>query len=1128
MRNLKKFLALVLATMMLLSVAVISTSAAGEADYTDAANHLAALQVMKGNENGDLMLGNGVTRYQAALFFVQALTGETDVAVWNADKKSANFTDVVEYGTAIDHANGIGIVKGRGNGVFGYNDAIIYQDMLVMAVRALGYETEDMSYPYGYILAAQKLGLTENVDLVNYKAALTRGETAQIIWDMLGTEIAAVDPLTDKVLYPGEKGLTDAILGANGQPVEERVTLLVDSGLAGAKLVGYIDAFEEADEDDEDSFDVVTVVTNAGTFDLAAADFGIDAETRKVNYLGLPVELFVSVDAEDFTQDAYNDEEAEVVFASFPEYTAVVNLSADGDVKYVVNEKDETKNYLSIGGKKFADDKYEVVVGTFGEDGWVSGTISDDTLKALFAYEDGEYVNDVALTTYAQVAYREIANEDNPATEDVDESKITTLEVLYTPFTFGQYNVREINEVKYTVIGTYSATQYTNLDGEKTNWVEKTVDGKVTVSNSTEKISGTKGEAASTVVVEGEAVEAGDFMFYVYNSVDNVLTVAMNCGTLQTGRLNTHSPSKETVKINGTNYEFGFAGSYDAAFEAEYKPEEAKAYMSALEAGKDNVEYILVDGKIVYIAETSVTTTNSVLDYAIITLDAEIMADLLDMTDSKYAAALAETTGLYVEDGEVKAAMMNLETGKWELVTIAALAYDWVAEDEEFETVKDLANAAEYAEIVGTAKYTEITDAFKAFAAQTLVAVAEVKDGAYTIADTYYTVEGDNPATEDVVEESYTVDFFVSGPADANGISFSNTSAATNKITADDEVDAERVTVDEETVIIVVDLVNGVAGSRVGVQSKDNSYPVTAGYFLAASSDLIVLVTAEEVGSTKVADWADAATANADENWYIATAETGVEVEANEDEETWTVTYTNLYDMKAMAMVESIQTVVEDIDDAIEVATADILFKTATDELVLLGEDVDINDIIVEVANDNEDRLTYTALDDGAIEFTDAETIKVVEFVPGEGDEVLENVIVSDVEATDVNMTVITLNLSELDLADFDFDEAIVPVDGEDADTTVTLGEGEVNANYFEIALDLVDEINEPTEGVFDENAFGAFVVPSVDSDNYADGAAFVTLMFAAYNYDAEEGVLNVVVYKLLVGGLVSDLGAAE
>lgn len=70
MRNFKKFLALVMATLMILSAAVITTGAAdSKADYTEAAQHLVALKIMKGDEKGNLMLENGVTRYQAALFF---------------------------------------------------------------------------------------------------------------------------------------------------------------------------------------------------------------------------------------------------------------------------------------------------------------------------------------------------------------------------------------------------------------------------------------------------------------------------------------------------------------------------------------------------------------------------------------------------------------------------------------------------------------------------------------------------------------------------------------------------------------------------------------------------------------------------------------------------------------------------------------------------------------------------------------------------------------------------------------------------------------------------------------------------------------------------------------------------
>ena len=355
------------------------------------------------------MLGNGVTRYQAALFFVQALTGETDVAVWNAEKKSAHFADVPEYGTAIDYAYGINLIKGRGNGVYGYNDAISYQDMLVMAVRALGYETADMSYPYGYILAAQKLGLTENVDLVNYKAALNRGETAQIIWDMLDTEVAVIDPLTDKVLYPGETGLTDALLGQNGQPVTERETLMESSDLAGDKIDAVIVAFNEADEDDEEDVDTVVIASADldADVEIAAADLGITADTAKVNYKGLPVEIYIDVDAADFDQDAYDDEEAAIVFATAPSYTSVLNLG-DGNVKFVENEDYFEKSYFSFGGTKFAVGKYAFDVAVFDADNaiwaWNVTNYTAADLATIFAYdaeEDLPYVN--GENTFGQV-----------------------------------------------------------------------------------------------------------------------------------------------------------------------------------------------------------------------------------------------------------------------------------------------------------------------------------------------------------------------------------------------------------------------------------------------------------------------------------------------------------------------------------------------------------------------------------------------------------------------------------------------------------------------------------------------------------------------------------------------------
>jgi len=1172
MRNLKKFLALVLATLMLLSVAVISTSAADKADYTEAANQLAALQVMKGNENGDLMLENGVTRYQAALFFVQTLTGETDVATWNAEKKSASFTDVVEYGTAIDYANGIGIVKGRGNGVFGYNDAITYQDMLVMAVRALGYETADMSYPYGYILAAQKLGLTDNVDLVNYKAALTRGETAQVIWDMLNTQVAVVDPLTDKVYYPEsskttpegeEEGFwTENSLGK----FMAREELIVDSGLAGDKITVVVDKFVAADEEDEESFDTVEI---SNGLVLAAADLGITADTTAVSYVGLPVDLFISVDADDFNQTNYDEGDAKVVFASFPEYTVVQNLSGDGDIKYVENE-DETKNYISIGGVKFTDEKYDLVVKEFNdEDGTWEDSAAD--VKAIFTYDAKDGYTTEGVNTYGEVAYR--------VSKEATKTDKGEVEILYTAYDFGQYNVREINDVKYTVVATYEARTngYINLDEVETKFVEYLVDGAQKITVDTKKVSNSKGEAASTVKVEGEAVEAGDFMFYNYNAADNILTVAMNAGKLETGRLTSQRSKDETVKIGDKYYGFGFAGAFTADFVAEYNEDVAKGYMAVLEAGKDNVEFLVVDGKIVYMVAADVTSTNSTFDYAIISDDTAIMADLLEMSEEKYISTLEDTTtGYYVEDGDVKVAMLNLTTGEWELVTIASIAYAWNEDEGEFDKEYDVANAVDKTEIMGESapsKYTEAVEALDALVGQALVAVVAEEDGVYTIADTYYTtyvtvtVEGDNPETEDVVEESYEtevpvdVSFFVFGATD-DGILFSDTSAKTNAITADNDIAEERVTLDEESIIVVIDSESNV-GTRVGVQSEANSFEVEAGYFLAASSDLIVLVETEKVmvdieddpeteedetatvPAYDVLDWADAATANSDENWYIVTVDTEVEIERseNEDEETYVITYTNLFDMKAQAVVETLVTEVTKAkrDDAINVVAGDLLKKLATDEIVIDG--TDFATVLEEVANDNEDKLEYTGVAGAVIDFQNADTV----VIPG---------VVGVNTAVDVNMTVVTINLSDLDLADYDLNGAIAdeeyveneedpradvevqwgtetvvitPDDPETEDVDETETEVRpvyINAWEYIVNLELVDEINEPTEGVYDAYATGAFIAPSVESDDYLDGAVFEFDVYTAYTY--EDGVVNAVVYRFLNGIAISDIPVEE
>ena len=1194
MRNLKKFLALVLATMMLLSVAVISTSAAKkDYDYSDAAERLAALQVMKGNENGDLMLDSEVTRYQAALFFVQALTGETETATWQTTKNSAYFSDVVDYGTAIDYAYGINIVKGRGNGIYGYNDAIMYQDMLVMAVRALGYETADMSYPYGYILAAQKLGLTENVEKTDYKAALTRGETAQIIWDMLDTKVAVIDPITDKLLYPNETGLTDALVTAAGVEVDERLTLMEESELVIDKVISYVTEFVEAEDDDE--VDVVVVESEFGSVEVAAADYGITAETPAVSYLGLPVETYLDVKADEFDQNEYDRDDAHILFTVFPTYESVLNLG-DGNVKVTVNEKDADRTALVLNGEKFTAGNYQFTYAYFGENGWTWSGLQkldvDHPFYAFFEYDDGEYVND--LHTYWQVSYLET---DYYAYDEENEEYDVVVEMLITPLTFGQYNVRELkdraNSSKLTDFATlayYTADAYTNYDDETSNFQEVLVgswdlDESITdgskVTGSTTSVSSKNGANAKDLTLAGEEVKAGDFIFYAYNGMDNILTVAKNCGTFETGRLTAKNTSNETVKIGGTNYEFGFAGpvatngmpsDWDS-----YAADLQDDYIEELAPGKDNVKYLVIDDKIVYMEPCVAEHNDSLYDFVVISRDAERVADVLGVSDEKYAKNLSGVTdaeaGVYVADnGYVAVAVLSKTTGEWELGYIKAVVDEYDYYDDEFDTSYDVATLASYTDMFNTpseyAKYANYVaaDAILSSAGTDMVlAAVEVEDNnVYTVANPNYSYDLMNDDDEyidedgEVVEEAakVTVDgcFFVSGdytdgyfaPENATvaceGIIFSDNNTKTNAITCDNDVDAERVVVDDETVIIVYDNENGVAGARVGVQGADNSYAAATGSFLAASADLIVLVDwngamveTEDGEVPYVTVWADELVSSKDETWYVITADTAVELEnasENEDEELYIVTITNLFDMKTLEIVESIEVEVEEPNDDLVYVGEDYTFIHKKGELVEVEKTMTFSEIIVKVANANDNKIKYVEAVEEDIVFTDADTIEVAE-VENAGYAVDYK---KTGEAVEVVANVVTLNLVAKQ-SKYDFDKTVMAEDyvydngTEDSRDIWNIGSADIvygfddNGEELEYTVwdyildgDMVEEINEPTDGILDSYILamdGAVIfVPRVDNDDYADGIACAVELESAVAY--EDGVVYLTVYKVI------------
>lgn len=1135
MRNFKKFLALVMATLMILSAAVITTGAAdSKADYTEAAQHLVAIKVMKGDEKGNLMLDNGVTRYQAALFFAQATSGETAVETWNAEKKSGVFTDVKAYGTAIDYAYTKGIIAGRGNGIFDPDGAIIYQDMLVMAVRALGYETKDMAYPYGYILAAQKLDLDADVENVNFKAALTRGETSQIIWNMLNTEIAVEDPLSGKILYPGDKGMAETLLN-KGQI--ERTTMLVDAGFASDEIAATIVAFNEADDKDKDDVDTVTVESAdlPKDFKIAAADLGITADTPKVEYLGRDVTLFIDCAAKDFEKDydvIAEDSDAAVVYADFETYTVVENLGNAGNIKW-----DAKDNVLTLDGSKFKNDNkaYNIELYTFTKDGWTKQAKIDE-LTDNFKYDSKDGYNGDGANSYGKVEYYVI---------DGAKGEADTLRVYYTPYEFGQYFSRTIKyqptskDASFVSIGRYTATDgIKNFDGDKTHFEERLVSSNYKITDSTKSISKSNGEDAMNVKLAGETVKSGDFMFYAYNKLDNILTVAQ-VGSFKEGRLTSYNAAKETVKIDGTNKTVAFKGAFDFQFTnkkddlslCEHYDAAIKGYIKNLEAGKNNVKYIELDGNVVYMEETSSSASNdeNSFDFVIATTDIDKMTDLLDMKEDKYNDKLTE--GLYIDDnGYAAIAVLDTATGKWKLASVKNFYYgefDGV-DDKDFAKKLDLGETAKYYEMIGPS-YNKAPD-YKACRAalnsSAIFFVVNEKDGVYDLAaKTMY-----NPNET----EAKTNATLIAGE-NTTGLIFSDTVAKTNKIQAtNNEDDAARVTLNADTVLAVVN--GNKVGVRTGVQKESRSLSVKSGtaYFLAANSSLIVMdITNATLADTTVLDtyWGgSASSATANETYYVVLADYSVEVNALEDDK-YEATLSNLFDLKEMKVVDNVTVSIDkaDIDDVQKYAAGELLHLTDTADIEKATGKITT---VVDAAKYLADKDEANIVDFTGFDFADADSITATLTGAKESPEAGK--------ATKINVKVVTIDAAGIDKNDYAFDSAIVAEEADGSfEDVATMEDFKDNKAYYTYTLgeDVVAEITEPTEGVFDNFVVAmdgkTILVPGAD-ESYSDYASLDEFMkggtevskgdykelkvtVSAYaEYDANKGTLDMVVFKLV------------
>lgn len=186
----KKFIAIIMAVIMIMSFATIAFAANGFTDvsksrYETAINELYDLGIVNGYSATKFGTNYTLTRAEACAIIVRALYGEKMV------HDVINFTDVSYRDWFYDYVNTAvfyDIMHGHNATTFAPNDEITYDQMATLTLNALGYNAPQLAgeWPVNVERIAARLGLYTNIySYVDGSDPITRGEACQMLYNAL-------------------------------------------------------------------------------------------------------------------------------------------------------------------------------------------------------------------------------------------------------------------------------------------------------------------------------------------------------------------------------------------------------------------------------------------------------------------------------------------------------------------------------------------------------------------------------------------------------------------------------------------------------------------------------------------------------------------------------------------------------------------------------------------------------------------------------------------------------------------------------------------------------------------------------------------------------------------------------
>ena len=205
MRNLKKFLALVLAMMMVMGLMVTANAKSldkftdgtdVDPKYQTAADVLSQLDIIRGQGDGTNWAPEQILkRSEVATLVYRVMTGDvkdTYVVDWEKWDLFDDLADAAWAAGYINYAANAKIVFGNGEGQFVPNGDITGYQMLAIMLRVLGYgqqgEYQGDRWEYAVFEDATTLGLIRGVAL-DLSQPIQRQVVAQIIYNAMGIEL---------------------------------------------------------------------------------------------------------------------------------------------------------------------------------------------------------------------------------------------------------------------------------------------------------------------------------------------------------------------------------------------------------------------------------------------------------------------------------------------------------------------------------------------------------------------------------------------------------------------------------------------------------------------------------------------------------------------------------------------------------------------------------------------------------------------------------------------------------------------------------------------------------------------------------------------------------------------------